>query len=262
MLQSYNPTVLAFRFQISEKCEVNTKIRKIYFICSTFGLESPIFLSVLPKKKKGDFCYIWVKKAMNKQSLFTTFALLLLSNCWSQEKSNPILFAEYYFGPAFGDSGGFSNGASLNYQTRENLFTLRYTNNVQLEGKFLFFLFPAFEVVEQTDEFGVLYGRRKIYGNHSFSYSAGIAYVKHKEFINLENDVRNFEVQDGVGVPFEMNIKWFNAEKKRYRIYCIVPVGKPTAFSRSIGFKLYGNISKNSFIGLGINYGFGWHKNY
>jgi hypothetical protein len=202
------------------------------------------------------------KKAMNKQSLLTTFALLLLLNCWSQEKTNPILFSEYYFGPAFGSSGGFSNGVSLNYQTKENLLTLRYTNNIQLEGKFLFVFFPAFEVVEQTDEFALLYGRRKTYGNHSFSYSAGVGYVKHKEFINVENDVRNYEIQDGVGLPFEVNIKWFNVKKERYRIYFLIPVGQPTSFSRSIGFKLYGNLSKTSFVGLGINYGFGWHKNY
>jgi hypothetical protein len=201
------------------------------------------------------------KKAMKKSFVITTFILLLMTNCWSQEKTNPILFTEYYFGPAFGSSEGFSNGVNLNYQTKSNLFTLRYTNVVELKAEFII-IFPIFETIEQTDEFALLYGKRKIYGNHSFSYSAGVSYVKHKEFVSEENDVRNYDIQDGVGLPFEMNIKWFNAKKERYRIYFLIPVGQPTSFSRSIGFKLYGNISKSSFIGLGINYGFGWHKNY
>ena len=198
---------------------------------------------------------------MSKRNIFTAFILLIIVNCWSQGKTNPILFSEYYFGPAFGSSEGFAGGANLNYQIKDDVFTLRYTNIVELKWNF-FFIIPIFETIEQTDEFALLYGRRKIYKDHSFSYSAGVAYVKHKELISEVNDIRNYESHDGVGLPFEVNVKWFNATKERYRIYYLVPIGQPTSFSRSIGFKLFGNISKTSFVGLGINYGFGWHKNY
>ena len=198
---------------------------------------------------------------MKSQSLFATLILLLFLKSWSQEKTNPILFTEVYFGPAFGSSEGFASGINLNYQTKDNVFTLRHTNVIELKSEF-FFLFPIFKTIEETDEFALLYGRRKIYGNHSFSYSAGVAYVKHKELISEVNDVLLYDTQQGIGFPFEVNIKWFNAKKERYRIYFLIPVGQPTSFSRSIGFKLFGNISKTSFVGLGINYGFGWHKNY
>jgi hypothetical protein len=63
-------------------------------------------------------------------------------------------------------------------------------------------------------------------------------------------------------LPIELNFKWFKSKKKRYRIYGIIPVGEPTSFGRNFGFKLVGNISKNSFVGLGIVYGFGIHKKY
>jgi len=60
-----------------------------------------------------------------------------------------------------------------------------------------------------------------------------------------------------------VNVKWFKKEKKRFRAYYgLIPIGKPTSFGRSFGFKLYGNIGKLSYVGIGINYGFGWHKRY
>ncbi len=198
---------------------------------------------------------------MKNQSLLVTLVLLLFLNSWSQEKSNPILFSEAYLGPAFGKASGFSIGMGLNYQLNANLLSVRYTAVTKNDTDWLF-IFPVIKTLEQTDEFALLYGRRHIYGNHSFSYSSGISYVKNKELISEENDVYIYDTQQGVGLPFEVNIKWFNAKKERYRIYFLIPVGQPTSFSRSIGFKLYGNISKNSFIGLGVNYGFGWHKNY
>ncbi len=198
---------------------------------------------------------------MKNQFLLLTFVLLLCLKSWSQEKSNPILFSEAYLGPALGRASGFSIGMGLNYQLKAHLFTLRYTSVTQNDTDWVF-IFPVIKTLEQTDEFALLYGRRHLYGNHSFSYSSGISYVKNKELISEANDVFTYDTQQGAGLPFEVNIKWFNAKKERYRVLFLVPIGQPISFSRSIGFKLYGNISKNSFVGLGVNYGFGWHKNY
>ncbi len=54
----------------------------------------------------------------------------------------------------------------------------------------------------------------------------------------------------------------FKGKKRQYRLYKIIPVGRKTSFGRNVGFKIIGNISKNSFIGVGINCGLGIHKKY
>ena len=56
------------------------------------------------------------------------------------------------------------------------------------------------------------------------------------------------------GVPFEGNFKFFYPKKRSKLVYnCIIP---------SIGVKLFGSISKNSFVGVGFALGFGLSKNY
>ena len=59
-------------------------------------------------------------------------------------------------------------------------------------------------------------------------------------------------------------VKWFKAEKSRFRAYYgLIPIGKrKISFGRSVGFKLTANIAKNNYVGLTFTYGFGWHKKY
>lgn len=64
------------------------------------------------------------------------------------------------------------------------------------------------------------------------------------------------------GVPFEANIHWFKARKERFRIYGLIPLGHPMGFGGSIGLKVFGSVSKNSYIGFGLMYGLGWHREY
>jgi hypothetical protein len=59
-------------------------------------------------------------------------------------------------------------------------------------------------------------------------------------------------------LPLEFSIKWFKREQSPYRIYGIIPVGRPSGIGNSMGFTLIGNISQHSFIGFGI----GHHKEY
>lgn len=187
---------------------------------------------------------------------------LITWNSFSQEKTNPILFTEFILGFADGGSQGFTSGVNLNYQKDSHLFTLRYVNVVEFKTDFFLFFPIASYTIQQVDDVGLLYGNRTIKNNFSYSYSAGISLVKKKELISEENDDFIYEKDQGVGLPFEFSIKWFNRDKERYRIYCLIPVGKPIAFSRSIGFKFFGNVSKTTYMGLGVTYGFGWHKNY
>lgn len=180
-------------------------------------------------------------------------------------KQNPIVFSELILGLASGSASGFTIGGTLNYQNKKNVYTFRYIeqtdNDIEL-AVLGFVAFPFITTKSTVHEFSILYGRRFVNDGESFSFSLGIS-----------NNTINFRGQsdDGLsvvkdnffGVPFEVNIKWFKKDKKRFRAYYgIIPIGKPTSFGRSVGFKLYGNIGKISYVGLGINYGFGWHKKY
>lgn len=199
---------------------------------------------------------------MKNQSLFLGIILFLVLNCRAQEKTNPIIFTEFMLGYAGGSSQGLASGINLNYQKGNHLLTLRYHNVIEFKTDFFLYFPIASHTIEQVDDIGLLYGRRKIQDNFSYSYSAGIALVKKRELISEENNNFVYEKDQAVGLPFEFSIKWFNRDKERYRIYYLIPVGKPTSFSRSIGFKFFGNVSKTTYMGLGLTYGFGWHKNY
>jgi hypothetical protein len=63
-----------------------------------------------------------------------------------------------------------------------------------------------------------------------------------------------FKSKSYVGLPFEANMKWF-ASKKRSKVIwdILIPSG---------GVKIFGNISKRSFVGLGGTFGIGFNKKY
>jgi hypothetical protein len=177
-------------------------------------------------------------------------------------KSNPIVFLETFLGYAGGSSEGFVGNVSINYQRNKDLLTFRTIELTRLRYDGNVLIFPVYTEVESINEYAMLYGKRYISENFSYSFSGGASIINRKYFSERVEGINYFNYQDGFGFPFEFSIKWFNSQKERYRIYCIVPVGKPTSFSRSIGFKLIGNVSKTTFVGLGISYGFGWHKKY
>lgn len=171
------------------------------------------------------------------------------------ENTNLIVFAELFL------------GYSVNYQAGNNLFTFR---NLYVASKnpnrdkslSQAFIFPAYINGNSLNAYSLLYGKRFINNASSFSVSVGLS---------TNTLVNRFEVNDlkyrfksnYIGFPFEVNYKLFKASKKRFRVlYGLVPVGQPTAFARSIGFKLYGNFSKVSHVGIGVNFGLGWHKKY
>lgn len=181
------------------------------------------------------------------------------------EKPNPVLFIESIVGYAGGSAHGPTIGAELNYQQRKNLFSLRYIYQMRFNFDFAVLGFVAFPIVTKDlniNEISALYGYRTIKDGHSWSFSGGvstnIASYKYKNDGVTSKDYETF-----LGFPFEINIKWFKKEKKRFRAYYgLIPIGKPTSFGRSVGFKFYGNIGKVSYVGFGLNYGFGWHKSY
>ncbi len=181
-----------------------------------------------------------------------------------RKKTNPIVFIEGFVGYSNGATRGWTGGGSINYQYQNNLFTIRSLNfeERRYDGKLLFI--PFYTTVAKVDDYALMYGRRSIDDDSSFSYSAGISLVQYStldEIKSTQNNLRYFE-QNFIGFPIECNIKWFNSKKERYRIYGIIPVGKPTALANSIGFKAFATISKKSFVGIALTFGIGYHKNY
>ena len=198
------------------------------------------------------------------KKLIVLLGLFLFFNTLSfaQKKSNPIIYIETMFGYSNGGYRGLTGGGNLNYQYKNNLFTVRYLEFTNSKNEGVFIIIPVYTLVERIKEYGMLYGKRIVEGNTSYSYSAGISLVERKFLDETGTTVLKYNISKAIGFPFELNVKWFNSKKERYRIYEIIPVGKPTAFSNSIGFKFYGDISKKSFVGIGITFGFGWHKIY
>ena len=92
----------------------------------------------------------------------------------------------------------------------------------------------------------------------SYSFSGGFSYTN---FTNTPKIDPVFE-NSFIGFPFEINVKWFKAEKEKLKLFAIIPIGKPTGFSSSMGVKLFGNISKKSYVGIGLTFGLGYYKNY
>ena len=181
----------------------------------------------------------------------------------TSSKQNPIIFFDETLGGAFGNAGGFALGLGINYQVNRSVFTARVLGTVKFGVDVLdpWIPLPFFHVKNSMGEFALLYGRRFIEGGQAYSFSLGASYSGYfQSYDKFANDAISY---DYFGVPFEANIKWFKKEKKPFRIiYGLIPVGPPTGFGRSIGFKLFGNISKQSYVGVGLSFGIGFHKVY
>lgn len=179
-------------------------------------------------------------------------------------KSNLILFSEGYFGLAGSNRSGLGfAGLNVNYQfNKKDLITARYTGFAG--GKSSWFLFlPFFVESESRHEFALLYGKRWINSGSSWSISSGASITNAIYYQNNINLNKNID-EVYFGVPLEINVKWFKANKSRFRAYYgLIPIGKKkVAFGRSVGFKLIGNFGKNNYVGLAFTYGFGFHKKY
>lgn len=171
-----------------------------------------------------------------------------------KEKSNPIIYAEVFGGFAVVQNIGLACGAELNYQTGKNLFSFRYTNAVGYMQKEEHYIAPAFDKQEDINEAALLYGRRWLKENHSYSISAGINY---NSFEALNRDFegnRHSNYTYFWGVPFEASYKRFYSKKRSNLIFnTIIP---------SVGIKLFGSIAKYSFVGVGLTLGLGLPKDY
>ncbi|MGC4041051.1 MAG: hypothetical protein QM710_09790 [Flavobacterium sp.] len=122
---------------------------------------------------------------------------------------------------------------------------------------------PYYNRRERIVDYGLMYGKRWIWGGVSLSASVGVSYNQHEYLEKIDEDYF-VQKEDFFGTPFEVNVKFFKKQKRRYRAYYgLIPVTRrPVAFGRSIGLKFVANWSKTSYTGLGISLGLGTHKKY
>lgn len=180
-------------------------------------------------------------------------------------KENPIIYADSFLGGAGGRAGGFSIGLGLNYQIKHSLLSLRYLGNLKLNSKWVLLTpvtaLPVINEKSNSEEYAALYGYRLIKTGHAFSFSLGVSHNSFSEYLD-ETNQQIKKTSSYLGVPYEANVNWFKKEKRKYRIYGVIPVGKPTSFGNSLGLKIFGNISENSILGIGLTGGLGYHKKY
>lgn len=191
----------------------------------------------------------------------TAFILLCSFSLLAQDslKTNRIIFTDFDFSPFVSDQNYVQASASLNYQVKNGLFTLRFLGLGPFGVRFNTDFVPA--IKNTLYEQGLLYGFRTISGGHSFSASGGLSYDHWVHNVTFrDQDTRTDSWY--VGLPFEVNYTWFRAKKRRTRIYGIFPVGKPTGLGASIGFKLAGEVSQHGFISFGFVFGMGYYKRY
>lgn len=193
------------------------------------------------------------------KKLLIIFILMLSNSIYAQEtnenqvkeKSNPIIYGEFFGGFVGMKHFGFAGGGELNYQYKKSLFTLRYSHETGYVKKDSVF---AFKNVEDNDEYAVLYGRRWLRNSHSFSISAGISSNNLKLAHKDSDDTYYYQYKRFYGVPFEANFKWFKPKRKSNLIL--------NAITPSVGLKVFGSISKNTFVGVGLILGLGLNKEY
>ena len=205
------------------------------------------------------------------KNYLTLFLLLIGLTLSSQNNANstklktaPILYTSILGGWSGGhEVEGLTLSVDLNYQINKDLFTFRTLHIAEKNNDVNFFeallIIPIFSGGDSVNEYALLYGKRFIFNSSALSFSAGIS----SNLIKYTNNT-SIKVRDTyVGIPWEVNWHLFKGRKKRFRLlYGIIPVGKPTSFGRNIGVKLYGNIGKFNYIGIGITSGIGWHKKY
>lgn len=182
-------------------------------------------------------------------------------------KTNPIIFGEGYVGAAIAGVSGIEYGLSLNYQIKKSLITARITEfdhtTLAVRQIGFFIGIPFIVDLGYTREYAALYGLRSIKEGHSLSFSFGVSQNTHVvKYYDNNYNLQSQTQSSYVGMPFEFNAKWFKKDKERYRIYYLIPVGKPSGFGNSIGVKLSGNLSQYSYLALAINLGLGYHKSY
>ncbi|WP_192822687.1 hypothetical protein [Rufibacter sp. LB8] len=192
--------------------------------------------------------------------------LVLPSQAQDSLRTNPVLFGDFFLGGATGKMGGFASGLGLYRQHKQHLFSGKYLGLINWSVDFPgmpFVPLPLVKASNTVEELSLLYGLRLTEGPVSVSLSAGVSHAWFTATARDEENKTHTFHERYWGLPVELDFKLFKAEKEQFRIlYGLVPIGKPIGFGRSIGIKVFGNISRRSYYGVGVSFGLGWHKAY
>lgn len=175
--------------------------------------------------------------------------------------SNIILFAEFDIGYANFSRNSFSGGVSLNYQNKSDFFKFRFTENLNTKGvERVVIFFPVSGTQTVYHEYALMYGKRYIKKGFSYHFTAGISYntISTTNFESLFNS--NTESTNFYGFPLEIGFNWFSPDKEQFRIFGLIPIGKPSNFSRATGMKIKANLTEQYYVGLSLSLGFGFYK--
>lgn len=198
---------------------------------------------------------------MKRACLVAVFIVLGSCRLFAQDslKTNPIIYADMAFSAFTSVKDGLLFSGAFSYQDDDNLFTLKATGIGHMD-RIIFN--PDFDEGHIYGEAGLLYGKRWISGGHSFSFSAGLALEGQTTYYSYHGSPETQTHTNYIGFPFEADVLWFKARKRRSRIYGIIPYGKPTGLGSSVGLNIAGNVSAHSFISFGIVFGVGEFRRY
>ncbi len=165
-----------------------------------------------------------------------------------------IGYVELFAGGAFGYVDGFAGGASINALYSNVLFTFAYVMDNEQGG---------LEYVEEglipinyykhyrIDNFPLMVGFYRPFRGVSLSASAGLSLLFYSEYV----DVNTFSIfnsnatgiysETNLGFPYEFNLKLFNKNEGAVVGY---------------GLKLFGNLGKYNYTGLGLVLSLGNYK--
>ena len=193
------------------------------------------------------------------------FSIFSISTIFSQDTStnssilinaeeSSIGYIELFVGGAYGYVDGFAAGLSINGLYSNMLFTLGYIMDNKQGG---------LEYVEEglisknyyqhyrIDNFPLMIGFYRPYSSFSLSASAGLSLLLYSEYIDLNtfsifnSNATVIHSDTNLGFPYEFNLKLFSKDENAV-------VG--------FGLKLFGNVGKYNYTGLGLVFSLGNYK--
>ncbi len=201
--------------------------------------------------KQFYFCFYFLLFSIN--TIFSQDTLTK-DNIPMDAKNSSIGYVELFAGGAFGYVDGFAAGGSINALYSNVLFTFGYTMDNEQGG---------LEYVEngiipinyykhyRIDNFPLMVGFYHPFRGASLSASAGLSLLLYSEYV----DVNTFSVfnsnateiysDTNLGFPYEFNLKLFSKDDNALVGY---------------GLKLFGNLGKYNYTGLGLVLSLGNYK--
>lgn len=195
------------------------------------------------------FCF-WI---FSNSSLFSQDAVTNNSLPTNTDKSS-IVYLDLFAGGAFGYVDGFAAGGSINTLYSNVLFTIGYVmdnNQGSLEYVEDGAINKNYYKHYRIDNFPLMVGFYHPFRGASLSASAGVSLLRYSEYIDVntfsifKSNATELYFDSTIGFPYEVNLKLFS---------------KTEGFDIGFGLKLFGNVGKYNYTGLGLVLSFGNFK--